>query len=264
MKKLTLLFILVLFSVSSFAKIIEAKYDVTYGSLLDLGVATTTLEINKNTYTIKIVAKTTGMARHLSKNRVEIYESYGIIKDNEFIPNKHIKTKKDDDKQRTKTYTFDHKNKKIFVENVKSGIKINYNAQLEKVEVPFSSKSISTLDYYAKDDLLSLFFNIKDVVKDFEKGKEYSLKAVGANKTKGVINIAMPDEKRLKMMNEVLKTDDKIKFTAYINQKIFQSKRGELLISLNKHGFCTFTVLKDVLLFGDIVGKMKEFSIKEN
>ena len=118
------------------------------------------------------------------------------------------------------------------------------------------------LEYYAKNDILSLFFNLRKKLPIFEKGKEYTLNAVGANKTKGLINILMPSSNDLEKINTYLKTDDKSKFTAFINQRIFQSKRGELLISLNKEGFCSYAVLRDVLLFGDIVGKMVDFKIK--
>lgn len=260
MKKLFLL--LTILNIALYAKVIEAKYSVTYGSLLDLGVATTTLEINDNKYKIKVEAKTTGMARYLSNNRVETYESYGTIKDNQFVPQKHIKTKRDDLSSRIKTYTFDYEKEKVFVHTIKSGVKAIFNKSFEKEEIPFKKESNHTLKYFAPDDLLSLFFNIKDKVKTYEAGKEYTLKAVGANKTKGVINIAMPNDKKLKELNEYLKTDDKIKFTAYINQKIFQSSRGELLLALNEHGFCSYSVLKDVVLFGDIVGKMIDFKIK--
>lgn len=262
MKKLIILFILSFYSVTAFSKTIEAKYKVTYGSLLDLGIATSTLEINENRYKIKIEAKTTGMAKYLSNNRVEIYESYGTIENNKFIPQKHIKTKKDDLSSRVKTYTFDYEKQKVFVHTIRSGIKAIFNDSFQREEISFKRESNSTLKYFAQDDLLSLFFNIKDKIKTYEAGKEYKLKAVGANKTKGVINIAMPNVEKRKELNEYLKTDDKIKFTAYINQKIFQSKRGELLLALNEHGFCSYSVLRDVILFGDIVGKMIDFKIK--
>jgi len=47
----------------------------------------------------------------------------------------------------------------------------------------------------------------------------------------------------------------------FINQKIFASKRGELYLDLNDDGICTKAVLKDVIFFGDIRGKL--ISLKE-
>jgi hypothetical protein len=263
MKKSTLLLILLFFSINIFAQKIEAKYDVTYGKFLKLGVAKSTLITNNDTYKIKIEAVATGLAKILSNNRVEIYESYGKIIEYRFVPDKFVKIKKDKIKKRVRTYTFDRKNKKILIHDVKSGKEKKLNDNLKYELTKYHEEDNSTLDYYAEDDILSLFFNMHEDMLRFESGEEYTLNAVGANKTKGVINILMPSSKELKKMDKVLKTNDKTKFTAFINQRIFQSKRGELLISLNDYGFCSFAVLKDVLLFGDIVGKMTEFKIKE-
>lgn len=102
------------------------------------------------------------------------------------------------------------------------------------------------------------FFNLKNKIPKYEKEKDYELKAVGANKTKGQINIIIPNKKI-----KELKTENSNHLIAYINQKIFGSARGELFLSLNKEGFCNKAILKDVLLFGDIVGEMVEFNIKD-
>ncbi len=264
MKKIILLLIPFFLSINIFAQEVVAKYSVTYGKFLKLGIAETKLNIKNNEYKISIIAKTTGMAKFLSNKRVEIYESYGKVINNIFIPKKFVKIKKDSLKKRIKTYTFDRKNKKILLHYLQIGKEKRFNQDHEYKTIEINKVEESILDYYAENDILSLFFNIKLKIQKFEDGKEYTLNAVGANKTKGVINILMPSSKQLKNMNKVLKTEDKTKFTAYINQNIFQSKRGELLLSLNNYGFCTFAVLKDVLLFGDIVGKMIEFKVKDD
>ena len=249
MKKSILLFIFTLFTFNIYAQEFVAKYDITYGNFLKLGVANNILNIKDNTYKIRIEAHTTGMAKILTNNRVEIYESYGKFIDNQFIPKKFIKIKQDKYKKRVRTYTFDHKNQKIFLHDKRSGKKKKITSSFKEEFQTINEEKKSQLDYFAKDDILSLFFNMQEKLLTYKSGKEYILNAVGANKTKGLINI--------------LKKDDKGKFTAFINQRIFQSKRGELLISLNKHGFCSYAVLKDVLFFGDIVGKMTEFKINK-
>lgn len=263
MKKSILLFLFIFLTLDIFAKQVEAKYNISYGKFLDLGIATTTLELNNDNYKIKMEAKTTGMAKFLTNNRIEIYESYGKIINNKFVPNIFIKTKKDDNKKRVRTYNFDYQNKRILINDKKTSKNIKYDANLKKKIEVINFENNSTLNYFAQNDILSLFFNLKNKIKVFENGKEYSLKAVGANKTKGSINILMPTDKSFKLLDEVLKTKDKSKFTVFINQKIFQSQKGELLISLNKEGFCSYAILKDVLLFGDIVGEMIDFKIKE-
>ena len=43
--------------------------------------------------------------------------------------------------------------------------------------------------------------------------------------------------------------------TVILNDRIFASAKGELLINLDSSGLCEKAILEDVLLFGDIVGK---------
>lgn len=261
MKRLILLFIFIFFTFNVFAKQIEAKYIITYGSFFDLGEAISTLEIDKDTYKIKIAAKTIGMSKFLTNNREEIYESHGKIIDNEFVPTKFIKIKKDNYKKRIRVFNFDYKNNKILINDSIKGKEKIHTILLEEKFISIDKKSNYDLNYFADNDILSLFFNLNKKITSFQKGKEYKLKAVGANKTKGVINILMPTLESYKVLDKILETNDKSKFTVFINQKIFQSEKGELLISLNKQGFCSFAILKDVLFFGDIVGKMTEFKI---
>lgn len=261
MKTLILLFIVLISTINIYAKTIEAKYKISYGEFLNLGIANSILNTTDDNYYIKIEVQTTGPAKYLSNNRIEVYESFGKVINHQFVPNKFIKTKKDKYKQRVRTYIFDYKNNKILLNDKRTGKKKKRNIVFEEKFEVIDSERNSILEYFAKDDILSLFFNMHIKMLGYEGGKEYTLKAVGANKTKGIINILMPSNNDLKKLNEALRTNDKSKFTAYVNQKIFQSKRGELLISLNDYGFCSKAVLKDVLLFGDIVGEMIEFKI---
>ena len=48
-----------------------------------------------------------------------------------------------------------------------------------------------------------------------------------------------------------------------LNKRIFASKNGEMYIDLNDDGICTNAVLKDVLMFGDIRGKMTSLKKEE-
>ena len=256
MKNIILILTLMFFPLYLNAQTVFAKYKVTYGNFLRLGEAYTTLTTNDNQYTIKIEARTKGMAKFLSRHRVETYESQGEFVEGRFIPYTFIKTREDNRKKEVIIYTFDRENQKIHVDEYKG----KNNSNLTKEPRPHA-KIHYDLDYFASDDLLSLFFNLQSKMLDFKQGDEHVLKAVGANKTKGKISVLIPAQEKMKSLEKVLKTDSKIKFIAYINQKIFSSKRGELMISLNDSGFCNKAVLKDVLLFGDIVGEMKEFKI---
>jgi len=255
-------------------KTIEASYDVSYGLFGKLGIANTKVKIEDNNYSIKIIAKATGLAKVLSNGKEEIYTSTGTIKNGTFIPQTFTKQTNSNSKKRTKIYTFNYKTNKVLMEKTTNRlITINddplaeYNSdsgltnELETKWVKEQSKE--TLDYFASNDLLSLFFNIKHFIPNFNQGDNFSLNAIGASKDKGKIDIVIPSGEKYKDLENSLDINDSKKFIAYINQRIFSSKRGELFISLNDYGICNKAVLKDVLLFGDIVGEMTDFTVKE-
>jgi hypothetical protein len=75
-----LMVILAIVSQIASAKVITATYEVSYGIFEAMGIADARFEIKEDqTYTIRIEARTTGVAKILSNNRVEIYESHGKI-----------------------------------------------------------------------------------------------------------------------------------------------------------------------------------------
>ena len=210
---------------------LEKHYSISYGVLGELGIATASVTIDSsNKYTIKMEAKTTGVAKFLSQNKQEIYISRGVVIDNKFVPDFYSKLVTNNVKHRLKEYTFNHKNKKI--------IESRSTKKLDKTTKTWEEDtSNEPLEYYAPNDILSLFFNLKEIVKNLPSGIEHTFYAVGANKDDGKVNV------------EVLEKND---LKVFINQKIFSSPRGELYITLDKDGLCDKATLKDLLLFGDV------------
>ncbi len=248
MKKIIFL-ILILF-IELNAKMISATYKISFGIFGTIGIAKTKLIINKKqTYKILIEARATGLAKILSGGRVEKYQSEGKVIDGLLVPDKYIVTVIKKSKKREKIYLFDHKNKKV----KKITIRIKDNKM---------NKSEEYLKYYAKNDILTLFFNLKHYLLSL-KGKE-NLFAIGANKKNGKINVIIPTGKKLKILQKDLKEKNGHFFIVFINQKIFSSKRGELFLNLNKDGICTKAVLKDVIFFGDIRGKLQKLKVEND
>ena len=255
MKNLLFIFFLLTFTntvlAKNLTKELEATYKVTYGSFLELGLAKALVKIDKNNnYLIRIEANTTGMAKLFSNNRSEIYESKGKFIDNNFQAKTFTKIRKTNDKTTIKTYKFDYLNKTISYEKKNFGKNKKFTSSKKK------------LDFFTSNDILSLFFNLKNKLPKLENNSMHSFVAVGANKQNGKIDILMPNNETKKMLDKILNKDNEKKFIAYINQKIFSSAKGELYISLNNKGFCGKAILKDVILFGDIVGEMTQFKIK--
>ncbi len=231
--------VLLLFTQIASAKVLSATYEVSYGIFQTMGVAQTEFQQNDDdTYRIYVSAKTTGIAKFLSSNRVEIYESRGIVKDGKLIPAVFVKTRQTNSNKRVKTYTFDHANKVVSTQTIetKKGQSHTENGQN---------------DYYAQEDFLSLFFNLKN----YTKQSNYTFYAIGGNKKDGRIDALYPKNKELDKIKKALNMVEGTFLKVILNDRIFASRNGELLINLDAEGLCEKAVLEDVLLFGDIVGK---------
>lgn len=239
--------ILLFFLVTSiFATDISAKYKVSFGIFGEIGIAKTNLHVENQNYKITVHARTTGVANFLSGEREEWYESLGKVDTQGIlIPSYYQKivqrysssNGKTILKKDIKKYIFDHDKKELRVEETK--MRGDNKVFVEKEG-----------DYYAPNDLLSLFFNFKKMLPSLEVTSDSKFYAVGANKTDGRIDV-----KPLHVKDEFdWKTGHLMK--VIVNDKIFASKKGELLINLRDDGLCQQAILKDVIFFGDIRGEM--------
>ena len=254
--------IVLLFLNTIFAKDISATYKVSFGIFGQIGIAKASLHVKNNRYKIKVLAKSTGFASLISGGRTESYESKGEVRDGILLPDtyKKIIQKKvniaddisDKDKTVIKKYTliykFNHKERKIIATKI-------------KIKGKNRSKHIEVLKFYAKNDVLSLFFNLKNIFPDLRIKKRYILHAAGADKKSGDIKLFPATKKEFsKLISGKL---DNLKFMKVIlSDKIFSSKKGELYLALDESGICEKAVLKDVIFFGDIRGTLIEKTYK--
>ncbi len=226
----------------------SADYEVRYGILGKIGDAHCELEIDKGTYKISIKVQSSGLAKFL-QNRKESYESTGLIKDGVLIPTLFVKNRKWKDKEDRKKYFFDHQNKRVSILRTKV---VDGKRRDEKYN----------LSYYADNDILTLFFNLKKITKDSNLSQWLRLSAVGARNSDGAIDIKEPDEDEKKEFRDYLGVLNYPLFVT-LNKKIFSSKNGEFFINIDKNGVCDKFILKDIFLKGDLVGKITNFTIKE-
>lgn len=232
----TIVLTLLLLSQTLSAKVITATYEVSYGIFQTMGIADARFETREDdTYSIRIEARTTGMAKFLTNNRVETYDSHGHIINGVLVPQKYIKIRRTDSKKTTKIYTFDHPNKTVWRGSAQSDA-----LGKEKNE------------FYAGEDVLTLFFNFKNYLKNRQDRAFY---VIGGNRKDGRIDVTFPKGNHLKEMKETLELDEGDFLKVILNDRIFSSAQGELLINLDSDGLCEKAILEDVLLFGDIVGK---------
>jgi hypothetical protein len=258
------LFVLLLFSVSLIAEVknTSASYDISYGIFGKLGESKAHISITGDTYTIEMEAFATGFAKYVSGGLHESYLSKGFYKNGKFQPKYFKKVTSQKEVTKTFEYNFDYKKKKIYYSYMKKYKQ--YDDPLAILDTKKENKFIwkthkenKILEYWATEDILSLFFNIQHYIKDFSQEYKQSIITVGAGKSRGgKVDIEIPNKKNKKELEEELGQKDNI-LIVKIYKDIFTSKKGELYISLNDKGLCNQAILKDVVLFGDIIGRLQ-------
>ena len=224
------------------AKVLDATYSVSYGMFGQLGISEAHLETKDDTYLIEVSARTTGIVKKLSRNRQEKYISRGHIVDGMLVSDSLRVIRSYGDKYAEKIYTIDHQNRKV----TKSSI--------AKRKGKVYRNETKVLGFYAQDDLLTLYFNLSKRM-DLSKAGTYELSAVGAEKQNGKVKVVIPEANRLAAYQETLGKGDFWYLTAIVYQKIFESNKGELMIAIGKDGIAQKAVLKDLVLYGDLVAE---------
>jgi len=233
------------------AETIHANYRVSYGILGKIGTAKAVLKKTKKKYQINIELSATGLAKVLSRGRKEHHISKGHMENGLMVSDLYQVIKSHGGTVVNKEYWVDHKHKKV-LKKYKKFQKGN-----------LISSQTETLDFYAKDDLLTLYFNLDRAIKDKSKAHTYVFKAVGAERQKGKVTVIIPPKNKLGEYQKDLGEDAEWYATAIIHQKIFSSKEGRLKLSIAKDGITNKAVLKDVIFFGDIRAKRTKQSKTE-
>jgi len=248
MKKFIISLLLFVSTIFSSNYSLDAKYDVSYGFFGNIGVAQAYFNLDNGTYRIKIKAHPTGLVKVLTKNRIESYESTGIVKNGILIPQVYVTKLIRDGKTDIKRYLFDYNNKQV---------------TLIRTKVTDKDKSAykKVLPFFANNDILTLFFNLKHILgSDFKADDEIVLKAVGASEKDGKVNLRSLADKEKKEISKLIGKDGHL-LSVTLNQKIFASPKGEMFLNLNDDGICTKAILKDVIMFGDIRGEINNMKV---
>lgn len=242
-KSLFILGLVVIYMSSIQAKVLDVSYKVNFGILGQMGISDAHLETNGDRYTIDIKVKATGFAKILSKNRKERHISQGHIVNGSYVSDSYKVIKSYGEKYIEKVYTIDHTKKKVN--------KIYLSKENGKVK----KGKQTILDFYSNNDLLTLYFNLPKMIKERSKAGTYEFSAVGAERQKGTVKVTIPKEIELKRYKKTLGEGDYWYITAIIYQKIFESNKGELMLAVGKDGIAQKAVLKDLIMFGDLVAE---------
>lgn len=227
------------------AETITAEYKVEFGVIGEIGIAKAKLVKDEKNYQIDVELKSTGIAKILSGNRQEHHISKGHIENGVMVSDMYQVSKSHGSKMSNKLYRTNHQTKTITKE------------YKEWENTKLVADENKTLDFYAKDDLLTLYFNLDKKVVDKAKSHAYTFKAIGAEKQKGSVDVVIPKANDLSEFKELLGDvkDGAWYARAIIHQNIFSSDKGELLLKINKNGITQKAVLKDLIFFGDIRAK---------
>jgi len=229
--------IFVILSTFSNAKVTQINYKATFGIFGTVGYIHNTLKQTKNTYQIDTTVKLAGLAKMIMGGQTEHYISKGHMEKGKMVSDLYQMISKKKYKTVSKEYRIDHKHKYV----TKRYRKWKNGKLVEETK--------EKLKFYAKDDLLTLYFNMDKAIT--QKGKVYTIKAVGLEKQKGIVKVTVPSGADIASYKKDLGQSADWYAKARIVQKNFRKKKGDILLSVAQDRFIQKAVIKDVLLYGD-------------
>lgn len=219
------------------AQVTQLNYRATFGIFGTVGTINNTLTQNHKTYEIDTTVTLAGLAKILLSGQSEHYVSKGHMEKGLMVSDLYQMISRKKNKTVSKEYDIDHKQKYV-TKRVRTWRK-------GKLVEDRTEK----LKFYAKDDLLTLYFNLGAAVK--KKGKTYMFNAVGLEKQNGKVQITVPEDAQAEAYKKDLGQGASLYAKALIHQKNFRKKKGDILLAVDKDGFIHKSVIKDILFYGD-------------
>ena len=254
MKKI--LFLLALLATLANAKHVKqidetAYYDIDFSVVGTIAKATANRVIDGDNYLITLKAKAANIAAKLTKNRYENYISQGRIVDGELIPDVLVIERGDKSKQKFTVFRFNHKDKVVEVDSAElkevheTSMDIMSMKLVTTVKDEFSASS-HVNDYYAKNDIVSLFFNADHYISSMKDGQQKKLYAIGIKTDEGELMINLPKEQTLHASGK------KDIFGIAVSKDIFEDDNGQLIVELDGDRFPKRAIMNNVALYGDV------------
>jgi len=241
LKSIFFTFFLSLFLFSNLdAKVTKINYKATFGIFGRVGMIKNILTQNTKHYTIDTKLSLLGLARVILGNQGGHYISKGHFENGLMVSDLYQSIERLKGEVVSKEYWINHKQKYV-IKKYKKWVK-------GKLVTNTSQR----LKFYAKDDLLSFYFNMNKHIKSFyKKRNKHTFLVVGLEKQKGKVNITVANKFQRKSYEEDLGSTANWYAKAFIYQKNFRKKKGDVLLSVSKDGYIKSSVIKDILLYGD-------------
>ena len=221
------------------AESIHVNYKGTFGVFGKVGTIYNTIDRNETDYQIETKVKLAGVAKMLLGGQKEHYISKGHLENGMMVSDYYVMTTIKKHKKVMKEYYIDHIKKKTYKRYRKWK-----HGKLVKEEK-------KDLGFYAKDDLLTLYFNMDKYVRMHTKGSVFTVKAVGLEKQKGIVKITIPSQKAEYLYQKYLGSNAVWYAKALIVQENFRKKKGDIMLAGSQDGFIQKAVIKDILMYGD-------------
>lgn len=232
-----------LFSPSlTYAKKIEADYSVEFGIVGEVGKVHAVLTSDDRYYMIDATVSALGIAKAITDDLKERHISKGHISKGLLVTDMYQMIKSYGTYTSTTIYRVDHRKKRLTRQHKRW--------KYDKLIIDRKQR----LDYYSKDDMMTLFLNLPKHIKDKKTPKEYRYKAVGADRKNGRVDVTIPSQKSLKKIKHLVGEGVKGDWhsTVVMYRKLYQSKKGELDVRIGQEGLVEKAVLKDLIFFGDV------------
>jgi len=237
MFKRLLIITIVLLGTQAWGKVTHVNYLATFGPFGKVGTITNTLTQTANSYKIETRVKLAGIANLLLNGQKEHYISKGHMENGHMVCDFYEMTTLKGSTKKVKTYHINHSKK--YVSKQYRRWKNNKLIKDKK----------ERLKFYAKDDLLTLYFNMNHALT--EKGKTYHFNVVGLEKQKGKVSIQVPKSTQTKSYQRDLGSTADWYAKAGIVQENFKHNKGNILLSVSKDGFIKKAVIKNIMLYGN-------------
>jgi hypothetical protein len=234
--------IFIFFSSVLYAEKIEADYSVEFGIVGEVGKVHAVLISDNKHYKIDANVSALGIAKAITDDLKERHISKGHVSKGVLVTDMYQMIKSYGEYTSTTIYRVDHRKKRLTRQHKRW--------KYDKLIIDRKQR----LDYYSKDDMMTLFLNLHKHIEDKKTPKAYRYKAVGADRKNGRVDVTIPSQKSLKKVKHFVGEGDKGDWhsTVVMYRKLYQSKKGELDVRIGQEGLVEKAVLKDLIFFGDV------------
>lgn len=237
-----IMFLFIFFTAMVHAKKIEADYSVEYGIIGEVAKVHAALRSDQKYYMLDANVSAMGIAKIVTDDLQERHISKGHISKGVLVTDMYQMIKSFGYYTSTTIYRVDHQKKRVTRQYKKW-----------KYDQLITDRTVK-LDYYGKDDMMTLFLNLPKHIKEKYLPKKYQFKAVGADRKNGRVDITIPSPQVLKEIIHFVDEGQEGEWYSRVimYRKLYHSKQGELDVRINQEGLVEKAVLKDLIFFGDV------------